>query len=94
MQSDASKVECKGMGLKKCFAGRMATFTVDATKAGLDMLLVAVMSEKGPCEEVHVKHTGRNNYQVNYKVNNKAEYYIYVMYGKDHVPGSPFRIVT
>ena len=32
--SDASKVTTKGMGLKKAFAGRAATFTVDTRNAG------------------------------------------------------------
>lgn len=32
--SDASKVECKGLGLKKAYVGRQNTFTVDTSKAG------------------------------------------------------------
>jgi filamin len=107
---DASKVECKGLGMKKSFAGRMSQFNVDATKAGAsvhwnerrvcacageDMLLIAVMGPKGfPCEELHVKHMGRGNYQVNYKITEKGMWFIHVKYGENHVPGSPFQLVV
>lgn len=34
LKGDASKVECKGMGLKKANIGRQSVFNVDASKAG------------------------------------------------------------
>ena len=37
-KGDASKVECKGMGLKKAFPGRPSIFNIDCGKAGLPLL--------------------------------------------------------
>lgn len=33
-KGDASKVECKGMGLKKSFPGRPSVFSIDCAQAG------------------------------------------------------------
>lgn len=46
---DASKVECKGLGIKKSFAGRMSQFNVDATKAGACGALSDGASGAGVC---------------------------------------------
>ena len=56
------------------------------------MLMVGVWGPEIPCEEVVVKHMGRNIYNVSYKVKDRGDYVIIVKYGDDHVPGSPFNI--
>ncbi|XP_011253233.2 filamin-A isoform X3 [Camponotus floridanus] len=91
-KSDASKVTSKGMGLKKAYLGKQNQFTVSAGDAGNNILYVGVYGPKGPCEEVFVKHTGRNNYNVSYLVRERGEYIVIVKWGDDHIPGSPYKV--
>ncbi|MCL4132971.1 UNVERIFIED_CONTAM: hypothetical protein GTU68_020249 [Idotea baltica] len=62
--SDASKVTSKGLGLKKAHLNRSNNFTISAGTAGNNILYVGVYGPKAPCEEVTIKHTGHNNYNV------------------------------
>ncbi|XP_043469574.1 filamin-A isoform X2 [Leptopilina heterotoma] len=91
-KSDASKVSSKGMGLKKAYLGKQNQFTVNATDAGNNILYCGVYGPKGPCEEVYVKHAGRNNYNVSYLVRERGEYIVIVKWGDDHIPGSPYKV--
>ncbi|XP_021916471.1 filamin-A isoform X2 [Zootermopsis nevadensis] len=91
-KSDASKVSSKGMGLKKAYLQKQNMFTVHAGDAGNNILYVGVYGPKSPCEEVFIKHMGRNNYQVNYVVRDRGEYIVIVKWGDDHIPGSPFKV--
>ncbi|XP_015175447.1 PREDICTED: filamin-A isoform X3 [Polistes dominula] len=91
-KSDASKVTSKGMGLKKAYLGKQNQFTVNAGDAGNNILYVGVYGPKGPCEEVYLKHTGRNNYNVSYLVRERGEYIVIVKWGDDHIPGSPYKV--
>ncbi|XP_058791414.1 filamin-A isoform X2 [Phymastichus coffea] len=91
-KSNASKVTSKGMGLKKAYIGKTNQFTVCASDAGNNILFVGLHGPKGPVEEVLVKHTGRNNYNVNYVVRERGEYIVLVKWGDDHIPGSPFKV--
>lgn len=59
---------------------------------GNNILYVGMYGPKGPCEEVFIKHTGRNNYTVNYVVRDRGEYLLIIKWGDDHIPGSPFKI--
>lgn len=56
------------------------------------MLYVGVYGPKGPCEEVFLRHKGRNNYDVSYLVRDRGEYLVLVKWGDDHIPGSPFKV--
>lgn len=91
-KSDASKVTSKGMGLKKAYLGKQNQFVVSAGDAGNNILFVAVYGPKGPCEEINVKHAGRNNYNVSYMVRERGEYIIIVKWGDEHIPGSPYKV--
>ncbi|XP_051163533.1 filamin-A isoform X2 [Leptopilina boulardi] len=91
-KSDASKVSSKGMGLKKAYLGKQNQFSVNATDAGNNILYCGVYGPKGPCEEVYVKHAGRNNYNVSYLVRERGEYIVIVKWGEDHIPGSPYKV--
>ncbi|CAH0562197.1 unnamed protein product [Brassicogethes aeneus] len=90
--SDASKVQCKGNGLKKAYLGKTNAFTVSAQDAGTNILFVGLHGPKGPCEEMVTKHNGRQQYNINYMVKERGEYFIIVKWGEAHVPGSPFRV--
>ncbi|XP_031833925.1 filamin A protein cher isoform X5 [Nomia melanderi] len=91
-KSDASKVTSKGMGLKKAYLGKQNQFVVNAGDAGNNILYVAVYGPKGPCDEITMKHTGRNNYNVSYMVRERGEYIILVKWGDEHIPGSPYKV--
>ncbi|XP_031619594.1 filamin-A isoform X3 [Contarinia nasturtii] len=90
--ADASKVTIKGMGIKKAFVGKQNQFTVNASEAGHSILFVGLYNPKGPCEEVQVKHTGKNTFTVNYYIRERGEYTLLVMWGENHIPGSPFLV--
>ena len=60
--------------------------------SGNNILYVGVYGPKSPCEEVFIKHMGRNNYQVNYVVRERGDYIVIVKWGDDHIPGSPFKV--
>ncbi|GFN93493.1 filamin-c [Plakobranchus ocellatus] len=91
-QSDASKVTAKGAGLTKAFKGKTATFTVDASKAGNNIMYVGMMGPKGPCEELIVKHQGNLQYNVQYMVRDSGRYMLIVRWGEQDIPGSPFAV--
>ncbi|XP_053682434.1 filamin-A isoform X2 [Sabethes cyaneus] len=91
-KSDASKIQSKGMGLKKAYLGKQNQFTLNAGDAGNNILFVGIYGPKGPCDEVFIKHTGRNQYNVNYLVRERGEYILLVKWGDDHIPGSPFKV--
>uniref|UniRef100_A0A674DR18 Filamin B n=1 Tax=Salmo trutta TaxID=8032 RepID=A0A674DR18_SALTR len=90
--SDASKVATRGPGLSKAYMGQRASFSVDCSKAGKNMLLVGVHGPHIPCEEVSVKHMGNMQYNVSYILKEKGNYVLAVKWGEDHVPGSPFHV--
>ncbi|XP_074538390.1 filamin-A isoform X4 [Halichoeres trimaculatus] len=94
VQSDASKVAAKGLGLTKGFIGQKNSFTVDCSKAGRNMLLVGVDGPKVPCEEILVKHLGNRLYNVSYQLKEKGEYILVVKWGDEHIPGSPYHITV
>uniref|UniRef100_A0A673B2V9 Filamin A, alpha (actin binding protein 280) n=1 Tax=Sphaeramia orbicularis TaxID=375764 RepID=A0A673B2V9_9TELE len=94
VQSDASKVVAKGLGLTKGFIGQKNSFSVDCSKAGRNMLLVGVDGPKVPCEEILVKHLGNRLYNVSYQLKEKGEYILVVKWGDEHIPGSPYHITV
>jgi len=90
---DASKVVVKGTGLKKLFANRPGTITVDVAGAGNAMFSIGMMSPTGnPVEEVTYKKTRATSYTVNLKTKEKGEHSLNIRWGNDDVPGSPFTI--
>jgi filamin len=91
-RSDPTKVTSKGVGLKRAHLHKSSQFTVNCGDAGNNVLYCAVYGPKGPCDEVYVKHLGRNLYQVNYTVKEKGDHIVIVKWGEDHIPGSPFKV--
>ncbi|XP_039529536.1 filamin-B isoform X2 [Pimephales promelas] len=92
--SDASKVLSRGPGLSKAFVGQKASFTVDCSKAGKNMLLVGVHGPLTPCEEILVKHTGNMQYNISYVLKERGNYVLAVKWGDEHIPGSPFQVTV
>uniref|UniRef100_A0A672SVJ4 Filamin B n=1 Tax=Sinocyclocheilus grahami TaxID=75366 RepID=A0A672SVJ4_SINGR len=92
--SDASKVLSRGPGLSKAFVGQKASFSVDCSKAGKNMLLVGVHGPLTPCEEILVKHTGNMQYNISYVLKERGNYILAVKWGDEHIPGSPFQVTV
>lgn len=91
-RSNAGKVTSKGLGLKRAVLNKQNTFTVNCLDAGNNLIYASVYGPKGPCDEVFVKHLGRNLYQVNYVVKDRGDHVVIVKWGDDHIPGSPFKV--
>uniref|UniRef100_A0A8C1FU91 Filamin B n=1 Tax=Cyprinus carpio carpio TaxID=630221 RepID=A0A8C1FU91_CYPCA len=92
--SDASKVLSRGPGLSKAFVGQKASFSVDCSKAGKNMLLVGVHGPLTPCEEILVKHVGNMQYNISYVLKERGSYILAVKWGDEHIPGSPFQVTV
>ncbi|CDS40988.2 filamin [Echinococcus multilocularis] len=88
----AQNVKCSGLGLKRGFVGKENQFFVDASKAGNAMLLAGMMGKVHPCERFEIVHTGNNRFSVTYRVEEVGQYWLSIMWGNQHIPGSPFRV--
>lgn len=64
------------------------------TPPGSNMLLVGIQGPRAPCEELQVKHLGRQLYSVAYVVRERGEHLLVLKWGDHHVPHSPFRITV
>ncbi|CAH1773270.1 unnamed protein product [Owenia fusiformis] len=91
---DAAKVIARGNGLKKAFMGRSTPFTIDVKDAGTAILFINMISPNGQlAEEVTIKKTTKTVYTCSYKAGReKGEHQLYVRWGGEDIPGSPFQI--
>ncbi|SPP80990.1 blast:Filamin-B [Drosophila guanche] len=94
IQSDASKVQSRGLGLSHVSCLERNEFTVDCSQAGSNMLFVGILGPRGPCDELLVKHLGRNIHRVTYRVSDPGDYTLAAKWGEQHIPGSPFSLAT
>jgi len=94
VEPDPKKVKALGKGLEQALISRQNSFTVDCNLAGNNVLYVGVYGPEIPCDEVVIKHQGDKRYSVSYVVHQKGEYIIFVKWGDDHIPGSPYRVVA
>lgn len=92
-KSDASRVYCKGMGLKKAFTGKPNTLTVNCSEAGFNMIYASFLGPtRNTIHECSVKHMGGSIYEVKYTCKDRGDAVLVVKYGDDQIPGSPFRL--
>lgn len=92
-KSDASRVYCKGMGLKKAFAGKPNTLTVNCSEAGFNMIYASFLGPtRNTIHECSVKHMGGSIYEVKYTCKDRGDAILVVKYGDEQIPGSPFRL--
>ena len=91
-KSDASKVQCRGLGLTHMFLDEENEFTVDGSEAGNNILFVGIFGPSGQVsgDEVVIRHQGKNIYKVTYRVNEPGDYILAAKWGDVHIPGSPF----
>ncbi|XP_076455178.1 filamin-A-like isoform X2 [Babylonia areolata] len=94
-RGDASKVAAKGQGLKKAFTNRVLSFTLDVKDAGEALLSVGMIAPSGhPEPELSIKKATNTSYTVSYKVVEIGEHILYVKWGDEDIPGSPFALST
>jgi len=93
-EPDPTKVKTWGKGLEQALVSRQNSFSVDCNRAGNNVLYVGVYGPDVPCDEVVIKHQGDKRYAVSYIVHQKGEYIIFVKWGDEHIPGSPFHVVA
>lgn len=63
--------------------------------AGNAVLFVGMVSPTGvPVAELTIKKANPTTYNVTYKVQEAGEHALYVRWGDDEVPGSPFIVST
>lgn len=92
-KSDASRIYCKGMGIKKAFAGKPNTLTVNCSEAGFNMVYVSFLGPaRNTIHESSVKHMGGSIYEVKYTCKDRGDAILVVKYGEEQIPGSPFRL--
>lgn len=92
-KSDATRVYCKGMGLKKAFAGKPNTLTVNCSEAGFNMISASFLGPtRNTIHECAVKHMGGSIYEVKYTCKDRGDAILIVRYGDEQIPGSPFRL--
>jgi filamin len=99
-QGDASKCKVTGPS-RRAQAGKMNTVQVDTAAAGRGMIMVGVEGPWHdaslpivPAKEIIVKHTGGSVYSVNYLLEYKGDYVLHILWGGNHIPGSPFDITV
>ncbi|XP_023341008.1 filamin-B [Eurytemora carolleeae] len=89
---EASACVAHGEGLDRPRVGRQNSFLVDCSAGGSNVLFVGVYGPDTPCEEVHVRHEGNKEYRVTYSLREEGQYLLFVKWGEEHIPGSPFHI--
>ncbi|ESO84790.1 hypothetical protein LOTGIDRAFT_221912 [Lottia gigantea] len=94
-RGDASKVTVRGPGLKKAFNNKQQKITIDVKEAGLALLTCGMISPSGhPEGELFLKKMTNTTYELLYKVVEAGEHTLYIRYGEDDIPGSPFSLST
>lgn len=87
--SDADSVTCSGAALAKPELNVMSKMLVDCSRAGANVLFVAVLGPEGQ-EQVHVKHRENNKFLVEFMMTERGKYILYIKWGEHNIPGSPF----
>ncbi|XP_041746793.2 filamin-C-like [Coregonus clupeaformis] len=89
MPADPSKVRAYGPGLKGGIVGKPALFAIDTKGAGAGGLGLTV---EGPCEaKIECQDNGDGTCSVSYLPTEAGEYAINILFGEQHIPGSPFK---
>lgn len=82
----------RGSGLYGGVQGHPSPFTVNCSKAGRGSLLVGVEGPTIPVNEINIKHDGDNIFLVDYSLEEPGDYVLKVLWGNEHIQGSPFPV--
>ncbi|KAM3914878.1 filamin-B isoform 2-T2 [Leptodactylus fuscus] len=90
---DPSKVKVSGLGLGNAVRAKIPQqFTVDASKAGIAPLGVAVTGPRGVVEPVEITDNGDGTHTVAYTPSVEGPYTVSVQYADEEIPRSPFKV--
>merc|ERR1711915_835961 len=87
--SDADSVTCSGQALTEPQLGTSNQLIVDCSRAGVNVLFVGVLGPEGQ-EQVLIKHKENNKFLVEFKMKDEGKHILYIKWGEQNVPGSPF----
>ena len=90
--ANAQLCTSRGTGLYGGVQGRPNPFTVNCSKAGRGSLLVGVEGPTIPVNEINIKHDGDNIFLVDYSLEEPGDYILKVLWGDEHIQGSPFPV--
>lgn len=90
--ANAELCTSRGSGLYGGVQGRPSPFTVNCSKAGRGSLLVGVEGPTIPVNEINIKHDGNNIFLVDYSLEEPGDYILKVIWGDEHIQGSPFPV--
>ena len=82
---------CSGLTLTNPEVNALNQMLVDCSRAGENVLFVAVLGTGGQ-EQVHVKHKEDNKFMVKFMMREHGNHILYVKWGEQNIPGSPFLI--
>ena len=71
-------------------ATETAAGDMSACRSALLVGMMGVGQTSRPVDEMIVKHQSRDQYSIEYTVRETGRYALLVMWGNQHVPGSPF----
>uniref|UniRef100_A0A8C9QV41 Filamin A n=1 Tax=Scleropages formosus TaxID=113540 RepID=A0A8C9QV41_SCLFO len=91
---DASKVRASGPGLNTTGvpASLPVEFTIDAKDAGEGLLAVQITDPEGKPKKANIHDNQDGTYLVSYVPDMTGRYTIFIKYGGDEIPYSPYRI--
>ena len=89
---DASKCSAEGDGLVACIADKWETFVVDTKEAGSGELNVAIQGEGDITVEPTISALSDTKLEVKYKAHTPGDYKIFVTWGGQPIPNSPYAV--
>ncbi len=92
-ETDASRCTAEGDGLVACIVDKWETFVVDTKEAGSGELNVAIEGEGDTSVEPKISPLTDTKLEVKYMPPQAGEYKIFVTWGGQQIPNSPF-VVT
>lgn len=90
--ANAQLCKSRGSGLYGGIQGQPSPFTVNCSEAGRGSLLVGVEGPTIPVNEINIKHDGNYVFLVDYSLEEPGDYILKVLWGDEHIQGSPFPV--
>uniref|UniRef100_A0A7E4VTY2 Filamin-A n=1 Tax=Panagrellus redivivus TaxID=6233 RepID=A0A7E4VTY2_PANRE len=87
--SSAKNIVIDGQGMTQFAPGKPAMFKI--FNIGCETLFVGVVTAHGPCQQCSVSNCGDGSFLVTYVINDRTPGFVYIRYGNEDVPGSPFK---
>jgi filamin len=89
IENRAQDLVIDGFGISQFSPGKAAMFRIN--NIGNKTLFVGVVTAMGPCQQCSVNNCGNGSFLVSYIISDRSPGFIYIRYGDEDVPGSPFQ---